>query len=66
MISYALTMNRSKDLRVLIKQNCVSHAGGSVLVGREVGCRGDSRALLHKVRLREVPSFEKPSGGMNT
>lgn len=52
-----MIINKPKDLRGLIQQSLISHTGGSVLVGREIGFRGSRRALLHKVRLWKDASF---------
>lgn len=59
-ISYASIINKPEVLKGLIQQSFISHAGGSVPIGRETGYRRDGRLLLHKVRLREVPSYGKP------
>lgn len=59
-IGYASIINKPNVLRGLIQQSFISCAGGSVPIGRETGCRRDGRPLLHKVRLREVPSYGKP------
>lgn len=41
MVGYASVISKFKDLRVFIQHNLISHAGGSGLVDRQTGCRGD-------------------------